>query len=70
MIYFVTMCIEDRQSVLANEPAFNVFKAAIAKLQRWRVLAAMLMPDHLHVIAAPIQDRDAKLGNFSGALKR
>jgi putative transposase len=70
VIYFVTMCVEDRQSVLANEPAFNAFKTAIAKLQRWRVLAAMLMPDHLHVIAAPIQDRDAKLGNFSGALKR
>jgi putative transposase len=69
-IYFVTMCVEDRLSVLANEPAFNAFKAAIAKLQHWRVLAAMLMPDHLHVIAAPIQDRDANLGNFSGALKR
>ena len=35
-----------------------------------RVLAAMLMPDHLHAVVSPRKDRDAKLGNFSGALKR
>ena len=28
------------------------------------------MPDHLHVIAAPTREREAKVGNFSGALKR
>ena len=70
MIYFVTICVANRQSVLANESAINAFKAAIAKLLHWRVLAAMLMPDHLHVIVAPTQNREAKLGNFSGALKR
>ena len=43
---------------------------AVGKLDKWKVLAAMLMPDHLHVIAAPINNRDTKLGNFSGALKR
>lgn len=30
----------------------------------------MLMPDHLHVIVTPIESRNAKLGNFSAALKR
>jgi hypothetical protein len=28
------------------------------------------MPDHIHVIVAPTQDRDAKLGNCVAALKR
>jgi hypothetical protein len=28
------------------------------------------MPDHLHVIASLTRERNAKLGNFSGALKR
>jgi REP-associated tyrosine transposase len=28
------------------------------------------MPDHLHVFASPTDARDAKLGNFSAALKR
>ena len=64
------MCVANRRHVLANEAAFKAFKAAVDKLDNWKVLAAMLMPDHLHVIAAQIHDRDAKLGNFSGALKR
>ena len=70
MIYFVTICVEDRQSVLANDKAFNAFKTAISKLQHWSVLAATVMPDHLHVFVAPTQDRNAKSGNFSAALKR
>jgi putative transposase len=70
VIYFVTICVEDRQSGLANAAAFNAFKTAVAKLQHWKVFAAILMPDHLHAFAAPTQNRSAKLGNFSGALKR
>ena len=70
MIYFVTICVADRRRILANEPAFKAFKAAVGKLDNWKVLAAMLMPDHLHVIAAPTNNRDAKLGTFSAALKR
>jgi putative transposase len=70
VIYFVTMCVANRQPVLANDAALNTLKAVTAKLKHWRVLAAMLMPDHLHVIVAPTQDRNSKLGNFSGALKR
>jgi REP element-mobilizing transposase RayT len=70
VIYFVTICVEDRLSVLANDTAFNAFKTAVGKLQHWRVLAATVMPDHLHAFVAPTQDRNAKLGNFSAALKR
>lgn len=70
VIYFVTICVANRQSVLANKPALDAFNAAIGKLHDWRVLAAVLMPDHLHVIVAPTQDREAKVGNFSEALKR
>jgi len=69
VIYFVTICVKDRKQVLANEPAFNALKNAAAKLREWRVLAAILMPDHLHVVVAP-SERDAQLGNFSAALKR
>jgi len=70
VIYFVTICIANREPVLANDRALRAFKAAVAKLQHWTVLAAVLMPDHLHVIVSPIGARDAKLGNFSAALKR
>ena len=70
VIYFVTICVAKRKPVLANEPAFRAFKAAAAKLQHWAVLAAVLMPGHLHVIVSPTDARDAKLGNFSAGLKR
>src|SRR5262249_34139320 len=69
VIYFVTICVANREPVLANERAFRAFKTAVAKLQHWTVLAAVVMPDHLHVIVLP-GTRGAKLGNFSAALKR
>jgi hypothetical protein len=69
VIYFVTICAANREPILANERAFRAFKTAVAKLQHRTVLAAVLMPDHLHVIASPTDARDAKLGNFSAALK-
>jgi len=38
------------------------------RLRHWKVLAAVLMPDHLHVVVAP-EDRDAKIGNFLRRVK-
>ena len=67
--YFVTICVKGRKRVLANEAAFNAFKNAPAKLHEWRVLAAILMPDHLHAVVARTE-RNVQLGNFSAALKR
>ena len=63
VIYFITICVVGRKPVLANEAAFSAFKKAVAKLRNWKVLAAVLMPDHLHVIVAP-EDREAKVGEF------
>jgi putative transposase len=70
VIYFVTICVADRRPVLANDRAFDAFKRAASNLQGWRVLAAVLMPDHLHLIVTPTEDRDARIGRFSAAIKR
>jgi putative transposase len=70
VVYFVTMCVENRQTVLANHKAFTAFKNAAGRLRHWTVLSGVVMPDHLHVIVAPISDRDARVGNFSAAIKR
>jgi REP element-mobilizing transposase RayT len=67
VIYFVTVCVANREPVLANEQAFRAFKTAITKLQHWNVLAAVLMPDHLHVIVSPIDARDANLEFFGSS---
>jgi REP element-mobilizing transposase RayT len=39
-------------------------------MRDWTVLAAILMPDHLHVIVSQTEDRHAKIGNFASAMKR
>jgi putative transposase len=70
VIYFVTICVANRRHVLANETAFVAFQHAAARLRDWTVLAGIIMPDHLHVIVAPTEDREAKVGNFSAAIKR
>jgi REP element-mobilizing transposase RayT len=62
--------VADRKPLLANRAALDAFKLAASKLQHWRVLAAVLTPDHLHVLVASTNERDAKLGSFSSALKR
>jgi len=69
VVYFVTVCVRDRQRVLANAEAFRAFEVAVSKLSHWRVDAAVLMPDHLHLLAAP-KERDADVGTLSGSLKR
>ena len=55
--------------MLANDLAFAAFKAAPARLTRWNVIAAILMPDHVHLLIAP-RKREAAVGNASAAIKR
>jgi REP element-mobilizing transposase RayT len=69
VIYFLTFCVANRQKVLANDIAFAAFKAAIARLTKWNVIAAILMPDHVHLLIAPFE-REAGVGNASAALQR
>ncbi len=69
VVYFVTMCVKDRRPVLANTETLRALERAVSKLIHWWIYAAILMPDHLHLLAAP-DDRDADVGNLSGALKR
>jgi REP element-mobilizing transposase RayT len=69
VIYFLTFCVANRHKVLANDRAFVAFKSAIARLTKWDVIAAILMPDHVHLLIAPLE-REAAVGNASAALKR
>ena len=68
-IYFITFCIESRKSVLANAQAWNICRAAFEKLDKWRILSAIAMPDHLHILAAPAS-RDASISDFAKWFKR
>jgi len=70
IIYFVTMCVKDRRSVLANARVFEAIKTTIEQLRKRRVLAGVIMPDHAHWIVSPIGDRELSVGDFSEGFKR
>ena len=69
VVYFLTFCVARRERALANDEAFAAFKHAIARLTNWNAIAAVLMPDHVYLLIAP-NDREAAVGNASGAIKR
>jgi len=70
IIYFVTFCVQDRRKVLANSETFEAIKTAIAQLRKWHVLAAVIMPDHVHLIVWPVENRERSVGDFSEGFKR
>jgi putative transposase len=70
IIYFATVCVKDRRKVLANETVFEAIKATIAQLQKWYVLSATIMPDHVHLIVSPVEERELSIGDFSTGFKR
>ena len=70
IIYFVTLCVEGRRSVLANCSTLEAIKKTITHLRRWQVMAAVIMPDHAHMIIAPVEDRELSVGDFAAGFKR
>src|SRR5438105_11112842 len=69
IIYFVTLCVEGRRPVLANSHTLEALKA-ISQLRRWDVMAAVIMPEHTHMVVAPFEDRELSIGDFAAAFKR
>jgi len=73
VIYFLTICELNRRRAWDNADFFGAFEKAVAKLlerRLWFVISAIVMPDHLHLLASPLAARDQEVGNLSGALKR
>ena len=68
VIYFVTFCVEGRRHVLDNDDAFAAFRQAIPRLD-WHIIVAVVMPDHVHLLAGPA-NRDLAVGQLSAAIKR
>src|SRR6476646_6869292 len=43
--YFITLCVEERRSVLANPTAFEAIQTFCRANKNWRTIAAVAMPD-------------------------
>ncbi len=63
-IYFITLCVEDRKPLLANLRVWEICLATFERFDQWNILAAIMMPDHLHILAAPT-NREASVSAFS-----
>jgi REP-associated tyrosine transposase len=70
MTYFMTLCVAQRKPVLANIHSWKICREVFNKLDRWTILAAIALPDHLHLLASPIVDRDASVTAFTKWFKR
>lgn len=69
-IYFVTFCVAHRKPVLSNAGTWKICLDVFNKLDRWTILAAIAMPDHLHLLASPVADRNASVAAFAKWFKR
>ena len=68
-LHFVTGNFADRLPVFTEPACCRAFIEVLAELnQSWpsKLIAYVLMPDHLHLIANP---RDGRIKEFTGALK-
>jgi putative transposase len=70
IIYFVTMCVKDRRHVLANASVFEAIQVTVADLRKWRLLAGVVMPDHVHFVITSMEDRGLSVGDFANGFKR
>jgi REP-associated tyrosine transposase len=70
IIYFVTLCVRKRVHVLANPIVFGAIEAVMPEIEKWRVIAGVVMPDHVHFVITPTRDRALSVGDFTMGFKR
>ena len=69
VVYFITFCVQGRLPVLANDKTFAALRDIAVRPAMWRIVAGVIMPDHVHLLAAPAE-RDAAVGALSATVKR
>ena len=70
IVYFVTLCVKNRQPCLADPHVFKAIKSSLAQINRWKFLAGVVMPDHFHALVTPASDRGLPVGDFSTGFKK
>ncbi|MEY2539039.1 MAG: REP-associated tyrosine transposase [Verrucomicrobiota bacterium] len=70
IVYFVTLCVKERRDVLANPTLFEAIHMVLVELRNWRVLAGVVMPDHVHFVITPAEERGLSVGDFTVGFKR
>ena len=69
VIYFITLCVAQRRSVLHTAIVFGSIHDFCVSHSQWITHALVVMPDHIHALISPL-NREAKVTQFSAGLKR
>jgi REP element-mobilizing transposase RayT len=67
VVYFVTVCCADRRQAFTNNFAVKIALESLLKCAQstdWNILQVCFMPDHVHLLAAPLLDREQKLSKL------
>jgi putative transposase len=55
VIYFLTVCVIPRRNALANDAAWRALCQTLKRLDKWNTYCVLMMPDHIHLLTAPIE---------------
>ena len=69
VIYFITICITPRCNAFANGAAWRSVCETVDRLDKWNTYCIMTMPDHIHLLTAPL-DRELSVAAFLKWFKR
>ena len=53
IVLFVTVCVKDRQSLLADDTAHATLMETWREITNWRVGDYVILPDHAHLFCTP-----------------
>ena len=69
VIVFVTLAVQPRGALLANEAFRAAFLGACADADAWSVGRFVIMPDHVHLFCSPAKMPRVGIKRWSGYLK-
>lgn len=64
VLYFVTVCCTDRRTIFSTSLAVKIALESLIKCAAatdWNVPQICFMPDHVHLMTLPMQEREQKL---------
>ncbi len=72
VVYFVTACCANRRAVFVAADAVRIGAECLQRIevrQNWIVSNVCFIPDHVHLLLSPAQDRNQSLSDFMRAWK-
>ena len=67
VVYFVTVCCAKRHQIFVSPPSVRIAVECLQRTQRrlqWQAHKICLMPDHVHLLLSPLENREQSLSPF------